>query len=50
MKESCEELCMKYLDGEMTEEEEYHFKKLDESCNYSQDSFLNFHLFSYNHK
>ncbi|MCD6545772.1 MAG: zf-HC2 domain-containing protein [Thermotogae bacterium] len=45
MKESCEELCMKYLDGEMTEEEEYHFKKHVESCDFCQDFLKNYQIF-----
>lgn len=42
---SCEELCMSYLDGEMTEEEEQHFKLHVESCEFCQDFLKNYQIF-----
>ncbi|MDN5338717.1 MAG: hypothetical protein PWQ20_1787 [Thermotogaceae bacterium] len=42
---SCEELCMSYLDGDMTEEEEKHFKLHLESCEFCQDFLKNYQIF-----
>jgi len=45
MKDSCEDLCMKYLDGEMSEEEVHQFKEHINKCEFCQSFLRNYQTF-----